>query len=171
MRRDKLVAITKTLVKLTQHLDNLDPQTVADAMGRIAPTEWMDAEELAANGLPSGVRITRPTFSITPAVLHRYEEMRATMAQLKRGAEQLAQRQQGARRGAEETPDALMFALEGLAAIWLAAKGVPPVVLGKKRGSFGAFAHEALSLCGDEFSSSQITTGLRRLHEKTFTRI
>jgi len=166
VRRDKLASIGKTMRKLAHHLDGLDAQTVADAMGRVVPAEWMSKEEAAGNDLPADVRVTKPVFSLAPALLTRYGEMRTTMALLEGGVLHLARKQPATRSGAGETPDALMFALEGLAALWLTAKGEAPVILGRKRGSFGAFAQQALSLNADVFKAAQVKTGLRRLHEK-----
>ena len=138
-------------------------QLVTDALGRTPPADF--AGQPDAGPLLAGLRAARPVPSQAPALLEAYATMLATLAALGAGLERLAQGQQGVRRGPAETPDSLMFALEGMLALWRQHRG-PVTAVSMKRGGFGDFACQAFGLLQDHYAPAEVNTGLRRLREK-----
>jgi hypothetical protein len=126
---------------------------------------WLQSSDYAASAQAT-VEAACSVASRSPALLTAYDEMLATLHQLRAGLDHLAEHQSGVRRGADETPDSLTFALEGLAAVWREQTGAPPINVSLKRGQFGGFALEALATCSDLYPQSAIKTALRRMQER-----
>jgi hypothetical protein len=165
-KRKKLQGIVKAITKLDEHIETLDRMTIANALGRTAPSEWYVVAAGDESLFQPGTLTTRSVASYTPVLLEQCDTMVSTMRQLRAGLVAQLTVPVKTARGVKDTPDGLMFALEGLAAIWRHAKGNDPMILSFKQGQFGLLALEAVAACGTTFSVAQVRTGLRRLHEK-----
>lgn len=166
VRRDKFQAAANTIRRLIGHVEDLDVMTIADAMGRAAPVAYPDIPQHAPSRPISGVSDGPIVPSQTPELLAEYSACVATLNRLASGFDAMATRTRPERRGPDETPDSLMFSLEGLAALWIQHKGSSPVILGFKRGGFGDLAIRALKAGGSPFTVAAVRTGLRRLWER-----
>lgn len=168
-RRDKLQATAKAIKRLQGHLGDFDLQTIANALGRTAPapTTMQMLEQALETNEPQIVPFIP---SQTPRLIEAYQDMLATLAQLRNGITALADTKAAARRGADETPDSLLFAVQGLAAVWQKFKGLAPANFSLNKGEFGGFAVEALALCGDVFAASAVKTAIRRVRESQRSR-
>ena len=131
--------------------------TIADMLGRVAPAPAEQTDSDAAAGTQTGSIVP----SRTPALLEEYVTFCQTLERLAADAATLSERQGGVRPGADETPDALMCALEGLEALWKRSKSFAPEIQAFKAGGFGDFALQAMALSDGVFSSAEVQTGLR----------
>jgi hypothetical protein len=64
------------------------------------------------------------------------------------------------RRGSPETPDAIVFGIEALAALWQQSRGVSPTS-SQKAGAFGAMVLDVFRLLGGKVPEAAAKTALR----------
>jgi hypothetical protein len=65
------------------------------------------------------------------------------------------------RRGQPETPDAILFGIEAMAALWQQSRGVPPTS-SQKAGAFGAMVLDSFRLLGGKAPEAAVKTRLRK---------
>ncbi|CAH2605982.1 conserved protein of unknown function (plasmid) [Rhodovastum atsumiense] len=161
-RRDKLEAAAKAARRLHAHLLDIDPRLLLQAIGPAQlPLDGRPPETVELEGL----KLTKPVFSRAPELLERLGICLDVLGSLARGLPDVAAAQGEIRRGAPETPDPLMFGIEGLAHLWARHHGAPPSTVSAKHGQFGAFVFDALALLTPPFHRAEIGTALRHFGE------
>lgn len=165
VRRDKFKAAAKAIRRLQSHVRELDAITIADALGRVTPEPVAAGRGGDRIDGWSELPVAAVVPSDAPALLAEYAACLTTLDRLAAGFDALGTRTRPERRGADETPDSLMFALEGIEALWRQHRADQPSIMGFKRGGFGDLTLRALRAGGGPFTQAEIRTGLRRLKE------
>jgi hypothetical protein len=110
-----------------------------------------------ASGTPPGEGVAVPAKALRLAThLEFLAGLERTEAALRHPSGELLPK----RRGQPETPDAILFGIEALAALWQQSRGVPPTY-SQKAGAFGAMVLDGFRLLGGKVAEAAVNTPLR----------